>query len=832
METPTFKNILLFFFVTIWFSGNLLSQGIEGLVKSELGEPIPYANIFIDGEEAGTSTDELGKYFLKLSIRGDYRVIISAIGYETLIDTVIVEEKNLVKNFTLNTSTSELEAIVVKANRRDPAYAIMKKVAEKKKEYLKSISSFRSKVYLKATEEIEDLKTSKKKKKEVVSLEGEPLDPFESQKIEQEKFLSKLNMIELELTLNYQYPSKYKEERTAYKLYGYKDGLFIPTFGDADFNFYKNQVDFGGITETKIISPFSSTAVLSYKFKLEETLIEDEQIVYRIKVTPRKVGNATCSGEVFINADLWNINRLELKLNKGGLKIFDALVIEQNYEEISEDVWLPTRQIFSYQTRVGKKRKFDGKTSIRYSDLEVDYQFPEKFFGNELAITTAEAYERDSTYWKEIRVEPLTEKESKVVVLRDSINAVLNSKSYKDSIDREYNKITFLDILWEGVGFQNHEKEQNIWIGGISELANFEVVGGFRIGPKGSYFKRWNSGRFLSTNARLSVGISNGDINGNFYGRFRYDPLRRADVWASVSRGFSNLNNFDAILNQLRSANFILTDNIRLGHQFELVNGLYLQNSVAFIDRQSASHLDGGTFLNRFIEADPAIEFDPYQTFIAEMTISYTPGQKYLTEPNRKLILGSKWPTFSLKYRKGFDKLFGSDIDFDFIAFAIDQHIEFAALGNTKYNFLAGKFPNTTDLRFVDVKRFNESNFIFYTDPLNNFQLLDTLLRATEPFVEFHFIHHFNGALINNIPLVKKTNVNVVVGGGLLYVSEDNYRYEELYAGLERVFRLGPRRRLRVGLYGVLGNNTVTGSRQTVKISFDVIDTWKKDWSF
>ena len=32
-------------------------------------------------------------------------------------------------------------------------------------------------------------------------------------------------------------------------------------------------------------------------------------------------------------------------------------------------------------------KKFDGQTTIRYQDLEVDYPFPPKFFGNEISVT-------------------------------------------------------------------------------------------------------------------------------------------------------------------------------------------------------------------------------------------------------------------------------------------------------------------------------------------------------------------------------------------------------------------------------------------------------------
>ena len=86
--------------------------------------------------------------------------------------------------------------------------------------------------------------------------------------------------------------------------------------------------------------------------------------------------------------------------------------------------------------------------------------------------------------------------------------------------------------------------------------------------------------------------------------------------------------------------------------------------------------------------------------------------------------------------------------------------------------------------------------------------------------------------LVNNIPLIKKTNVRFVVGGGLMYIQENNLRHEEVFAGIERVFKLGARRRMRIGLYGVVANSNYAPPNTEYKISFDIIDTWKKDWSF
>jgi len=65
-----------------------------------------------------------------------------------------------------------------------------------------------------------------------------------------------------------------------------------------------------------------------------------------------------------------------------------------------------------------------------------------------------------------------------------------------------------------------------------------------------------------------------------------------------------------------------------------------------------------------------------------------------------------------------------------------------------------------------------------------------------------------------------------------MWVKQSNYRHQEIFAGIERIFKLGPRRRLRVGIYGVAADSNITPPTTDFKISFDLIDTWKRNWSY
>lgn len=846
MMKKTILQLLTILFLLV-FGGSFqaFAQSIGGKILSLKNEPVPYANIFIKELQTGTTSDDEGVFFMNLEVQGEYEVIVSSIGYETQSIKIVVTDAPYPLYVRLKASAIDIEEIVVRASKRDSAYAIIQEVIDRKKSYLANIQSFKSEVYVKATEIIDRQPKPSDAKKEVEDLdklesdgEGIIIDDGQSalEKANQ-NLLSSLNMVEIKLTLHHAFPKKYKEERTAFKSSGSRAGLFIPLFGESDFNFYRNIVSLNGIADAPLISPISSTSILSYKYKLMETRNENGQVVYKIKVIPRKTGNSTCSGYIYINDSIWNINRLELELHKGGLKLFDAFEIKLKYEQINDTLWIPARQEFVYETKQGRFKTFKGNTVLVYSDYQNNYAYDAKFFTNEVVVTTKEAYKRDSTYWNTARLEPLTADENKVIQLRDSISAILDSKEYKDSVTAAYNKITLFEVLWDGVGWRNHEKKSSLYVGSLPSMINYSVVGGWRVSPYVFRSKRWENGQRMNVWTNVSYGLKNEDIQGRFGGWYRYNPHKLADVRLNFGRTFQSINNFDAYLNQLRVSNYILNDGIEASHRFELFNGLYLKTGASFNNRQPLDNYETSSGLSNWIAGitdteDEPMQFDGYQAFISEISLSYTPAQKFMTEPNNKLILGSKYPTFTLLHRKGWKGTLGSDIDFDYLEFSVNQEVIMGAFGTSKYTAQVGSFVNTKELKFIDLKRFRQSDPFLYSTPLYSFQALDTSLNTSDLFFEFHHIHHFNGALINNIPLLKKTNIRMVAGGGFMWVKQNNYRHEELFLGFERVFKLGPRRRMRIGLYGVAANGNAAVADMSYKVSFDIIDTWKKDWSF
>ena len=839
-----FRSLILSFIGLLFLVDTAFGQSLSGFVVNEDNEPIPYVNIFVRQLSSGTTTDEKGYYFLTMD-PGEYDLVISSIGYETK-NALVKVDNNDKANFELSSSDYELDEITIKASKKDPAYEIIRQVIENKKKYQSQIQTFKCEVYVKALEEIDIKEKEKKEMSEAEKAREErrkKREANQSTAMEDDKAVSeaeqakakemaKLNLLEMQLTLNFQAPENYKEERTAYKVYGSKHGLYVPRFDDADFDFYDNMVEMREITETPIVSPVSRTAILSYKYKLMASEKENGMLVHKIRVTPRKTGNSTVRGHIYINDELWNINRVDFDMPKGSMKLFDELNIKLDYEEIEDNIWIPTEQTLSYFTKVGKKKKYEGVTVLSYSDIELNYEFPEKFFGAEVSSITQEAYDRDSTYWNENRPVSLSTKEKKLVFYKDSIEAIYNSKEYKDSIQAAFNKVELIEVLWQGMGFRNHERKESFFMTSIPQLVSFDIVGGFRFGPWTSYFRRYDNGKTYRTSNNFSIGERNGDLTGRTYHNFGYDPFHLGEVNFVADRSFRTINPNDAIINYFNSSNYFLRTNIGVGHRREFINGLYLFTGVDWSHRGDISHLDRFTGIEELFNNQEPIVFESYNTFISRVNLSFTPFQKYSREPNRKVVLGSKWPTFSVMHKKGWEGVFESAVNFDYLEFEVYQDLILGVFGNSKYRLLVGDFVNTKELPFLDIKRFRQSDPFIYLEPLENFQVLDTSLVTTSPFIEFHYIHHFNGALVNNIPLVKKTRIGIVAGGGFLYESENKYRHQEIFLGLERVFKLGPRRRMRLGVYGVLGESNFTPVQTEYKFSIDIIDTWKRDWSF
>ncbi len=107
----------------IVFTSEIISQSKTGIISGEVRDavtkqPLPGANIIIEGTSIGAACDENGYYSIKNVIPGKYNLKASMIGYEAsaYTDVTINPNRNHSVNFELRSVTMEMEEVQVTAD--------------------------------------------------------------------------------------------------------------------------------------------------------------------------------------------------------------------------------------------------------------------------------------------------------------------------------------------------------------------------------------------------------------------------------------------------------------------------------------------------------------------------------------------------------------------------------------------------------------------------------------------------------------------------------------------------------------------------------------------
>ena len=163
-------------------------------------------------------------------------------------------------------------------------------------------------------------------------------------------------------------------------------------------------------------------------------------------------------------------------------------------------------------------------------------------------------------------------------------------------------------------------------------------------------------------------------------------------------------------------------------------------------------------------------------------------------EPYRKIIVGSKWPTFYAHYKKRFRVFFNSELNFDFLELGLNHEFVPGTFGISRWTVSAGKYLQADNIRFTDFKFFRGSDPFLFANPLRNFQLLGPTISTRNEYFRAHYLHDFGGFLMNKIPLLKRTPLQTTAGAATLFIKDGNFFHSEIYAGLQWPFRIRQQR--------------------------------------
>lgn len=865
---------------------------LSGTVTDAAGEPLPYANVYVENTTYGVVTNLKGQYFLELR-DGQYNLVFSILGYEKKVLPATVAGKNLVLNVSLNEEGVEMGTVEITEKRRDPAYAIMDSVVKHKWEYIKQYETSVCNTYLKATLEtdtihkilsaedsirqaqkdsLEKLRLAEKEAKAAAkgekddkadadsTLASEPGDSAFADKSYGDIPRPKLNFIEYFATVYYAQSERYKSVIHAWRDFTQKSGgggvqvtvgdsesrssgspsdmasnnyLFYLDVADADFNFYHNLIEIADLSVKPFVSPASASGPLYYKYRLVESFLENGRVVHQVEVTPRNSLAPLFSGTMFIMDKSWAIKSVNLRLNPEAIYLFKYFQVIQDYSQLEDDGrWVLDREEFFYNTKEGRVR-FYGNTVVLYNDYVLDSALGNNFFHNEVRRMDDDALEKDSIFWAGSRPIELKAEEEAFIRTQDSINDIITSAKYLAEKDSAFNRLTIWDFLLNGVGFKNSFKHREIFFNPLVAQLRPLGVGGWRHAFGGSIEKEWDKAHAIDLTYELDYGLVNKDLKP--WGRlaYLYAPRHHGRVYVKGGNVFSMVNTNPSFTAAFSRGNYVQKIYAGIGHRIEVINGVILDVSAEWADRRSLENLDLENWSTELFgkALNEPIHFDPYKEFLFKVSVEYTPFQKYAIEPYKKVNLGSAWPTFTVNYKKALPDIYGSAIDYDFLEVVASHKIKVANIGESRWRFNAGTYLTSDSVQFTDYKFFRGSDKFYFSDPTQSFQLLGPTLSTKNPYLMANYTHNFQGTFLNKVPLIRKLKMEEVAGIGTLLIPDQAFQHAEVFAGVNLPFRIR-RQMFKVGAYFVTSYSNVSSLQATVKFGINFFDSQANSWIY
>ena len=787
------KSLLIILIGLISFSS--FSQ-INGIVKDNKNQTLPFVNIYVENTYIGTTSNEEGNYELNIRKADTYTIVFQFLGYKTVKKTVKIETFPYTLDAILAEEEISLNEVVVNSN-ENPANKIIRKAIEFRKSNLEKINSYKADFYSRGLIRIKNA-PEKIFGQDIGDLRG-GLDSTRSGVIYLSETISKIEFLR---------PDKLKEKITGSKVSGDDSGFSFNTAIDVDYNFYDNTIELGN----QIISPIANNAFSYYNYKLDGIFYDDKgNLINKVTVIPKRENDPIFAGTIYIVENQWTIYALELDITGTQARIpaADVITIKQDFSYSETDkVWAKISQKIDFKYAIFGI-KGDGRFTAVYSNYIFNPEITKKEFGREIVAFEDNANKKDSTFWQAIRPVPLTDEEITDYIKKDSIQVVRDSKTYKDSIDRVNNKFK-IGKLFSGYNYSNTYKNWNAGITSPISTFTFNTVQGWNANISAYYRKNYDEyKRYFSLSGTVNYGFSDDRLRGTLAATYKFNNISRPFLTISGGITTQQFNASEPISRSLNSGFSLFSEQnymkiyensfAQIAYSNELFNGFRLNSSISYQNRKALFNTTDQAWYpkdNREYTSNNPLDdtaygiapFNNHTIFKLDISGRINFDQDYMSYPDSKFnIPNGKYPTLILGYEKGFSSSI-SDYNFDQIKGRLTQSFNIRDKGRFQYNLKAGQFFNADNIAFMDYHHFNGNQTHFgegsYLDVFNNLPYYS--MSTNKSYVELHAEHDFNGFLLGKIPLINKLNFNLIAGAHFLS-TPDNKPYQEYTIGIDNI---------------------------------------------
>ncbi len=847
--TPHFKILFSIFFLA---SGFLVkATGIRGNIKDELNNPLAYATIFVKQTGSGSTTNVNGDYEISLA-PGKYDLVYQYLGYETQVRVIEVTTGFVTQDMVLKAQTTVLQTVTVKGGKEDPAYTIMRKAIAKAKYHTQLLDSYSGRVYIKGVGILKDYPWLAKKALEKEGIKKNSVFVMES--VSEIKYTRPNKIEEKVISIRtdgkgnntspnqYIFGSFYEPEIAetisplSPRAFSYYRFEYLGTFKDRNYEVSRIKVTprskGDNVVEGMLYLVEDWWSIHSFDFYTSKSgiviqlksvfaPIEDKvwlPVTHQFKVDGKFFGFEFVYNYFATTSDYKIAVNPELYVEVEQMEVIDEKIEQEHANQIQQQQYKQkgtedkNKQL---QERLASGKEITNKelkSMVKeYEKQELKQQKEPEVIENVSFKIDSGAYKMDSTYWMNVRPIPLTKEEVKGYVMMDSLGEVERKKEAGDTLKASKHKgFQPWDILI-GDSYKTG-KHSNFKI--HTPMGGFNTVEGWNLIYRLSYgviLQDTNKTRLTITptfryafsrevfSGHLNFTMRNKNykfeaIGGRYVKQYNPDepilPIVNDFTTLFMEKNLMKIYEREFVdLSFSRNINPFLT--LRATASWAQRRELFNNSNMKWIDWKS---VEGYTDNRPVNDEITSTQFPTNQAMIATVGATARPWLKYRIRNDRKTEIPNSSPVISFDYRKGFNSILNSDVDFDQIEVGIRHQLSMGVRGKLDFNFRGGYFLNSKTMYFMDYKHFlgNQTPFVT-SDPVGTFRLLDYYKFSTsDKYFSGNVHYQFRKFLVTNILLVRMAGIKENIFVNYL-ASPTSKNYTEVgytIDGILRIFRL------------------------------------------
>ena len=611
---------------------------------------------------------------------------------------------------------------------------------------------------------------------------------------------------------NYIYESVSELHYTAPSIYDRKLRALVSTFPNPrsetfdiidymNFNIYSSS-----LLGDKVLSPLNASSKVHYEYELDSVALQDETPLYKIKVVPRYRSTQLLEGDFWISSSDWTVKSFsfygEYDMVAYGMKMEMGSTRETEFLPVRINLDLDFKFIGNHV-----EMNYLGWMDYRSVDLLKEGEVIQKRSKKErlnmsnsytLSCDTSKLI-TDRAYFRLLRPFALSQKEDTLYYNYDRRmkQRELDARQRNANQTRRHKNMVFWGQLGDALISSYDIDLPKIGNVRCSPLINPVLISyshrrGFSYKQVFKYNKLFYDGRLLRIVPQIGYNFTKKEFYAKGDIKYVYNPRKQGML--ELSAGNGNRIYSSVVLDQLKAIpdstfnfdalnlDYFKDIYVNLSHNMEVINGLRLWTGLSM-------HW-------RYTKSTPEVEKrvrSHYNSFAPRIRVEWTPYMHYYMNGNRKVNIGSRYPTFSFDYERGL-KIFSNSGEYERIEMSAEQVMRFRNIYSLAYHVGCGFFTNQKNMYFVDYVNLNYRNLPegWNDDIGGTFEMLDgrwynssshyvsANVTFESPFILLYPVGHI-------LSFIQKERIY----GGLLFMPHLNPYFEFGYGFGTHVFDAG-----------------------------------------